>query len=383
MNKNKRYYSIVYLIIGIFILILCTDKKKSAECVNEIVDIDDMFNSFKKEIDVKVEVFLNDTVQLRKPFLFKICKDYIIIYDKDDSTFYSVYDMQKKVFICRFLRRGRGPDEYLQPSINNFGEDSIMVVDKMSSSNIAIYSIGKIIKGDNLPDRIIKLEKADEGDVIKTCFFFNNSLLVTGQFIRGRYHIFNLNGGIQKIFGSYPTVNSKVDYDNLHLGYIFGSSETIQSNSQYSKIACITKSALTIFNYDNKVDSFNRTFNLKWYTPEIMEATYKNGKPYVLRRGNGAKIGAGNLAANDKYLFFPFSKYEVQEIIKQGVHDYYGYIFVTDWNGNPLARLKLDKRIHFPLEIDVKGTHLYSTHVDPKSGFAQIVKIDIKVLNDL
>jgi hypothetical protein len=212
-------------------------------------------------------------------------------------------------------------------------------------------------------------------------YYFNKLLLTTGQFKQNRFKMYDIDGSAKYSFGTYPLVSSKVATDNYHLGYIYGGNEDVASNSQSDKFACLARGSLSIYNFNNKLDTCLQTFSIQWYTEKIKEATYKNGKAYVVRVGNGLKVGAGNLAANDKYLFFPFSKNEYMELTQQGIReDFFDYILVMDWNGSPVAKLKLNKRIKFPLEIDKEGNYLYSTHTDTNTGFPQVVRFDIRFL---
>ncbi len=49
---------------------------------------------------------------------------------------------------------------------------------------------------------------------------------------------------------------------------------------------------------------------------------------------------------------------------------------------NDIARLKLDKRINFMLDIGVDENYLYSSHVNEETGFIEIVRIDIRDFKD-
>ena len=58
----------------------------------------------------------------------------------------------------------------------------------------------------------------------------------------------------------------------------------------------------------------------------------------------------------------------------------YKFILVTNWDGEPVAKILLDKAIHFPLQVDKDGKYLYAIHTDLKTGFAQILRYDISFL---
>ena len=292
---------------------------------------------------------------------------------------YLVYNMDNKKFICRMISVGKGPNEFLRADAFRFDENSVMFLD-MYRNKVQIFSLDNIGNCDVTPYKKFKLLRKNTGDVVYSCFYFNNFLIGSGLFKKDRFCIFSIDGVAHKTFGDFPEVKFNGEYDNYHLGYVFSSIVDFGSNSQSKKIAYTSNNSLSIYSYSAKKDEFNKTFDVQWYIPKIKEATYNNGKPSVLQFGNGLTIGAGNLAVTKKYLFFPFSKNEYIDSYKLGYADYFGYIFVMDWDGNPIARLKLDKRIMFPLEIDKEEQYLYSTHTDLETGLPQIVRFDISFL---
>ena len=101
------------------------------------------------------------------------------------------------------------------------------------------------------------------------------------------------------------------------------------------------------------------------------------GRPYVVRSGKDYWIGTGHIVSNDKYIFVPFSEYDNNQVIKQGIEDMFAYILVFDWDGNPVAKLKSDNNISITLEIDKQGKYLYSIQSDQQTGFKRIVRIKI------
>ena len=69
---------------------------------DSVAHIQSMFDAFDKEIEIKGEIFLEDSVHLLRPFRFKIIGDYLIVNDKDGTFFFSVYDFKTKKHLCRF-----------------------------------------------------------------------------------------------------------------------------------------------------------------------------------------------------------------------------------------------------------------------------------------
>jgi hypothetical protein len=378
---NNKFELILFSFFILVLLGSCKDKKGSTGWEADVENIDDLCNAFKKEINIDAEIFIDDTTRLLRPSSLVVLKGYMVIYDRYGDYIFSVFDMKNKSLIGRFLQQGKGPDEYLHPRLISYGTDSIMVLDSYKQK-IAIYSLKKVENCDNIPDRVISFTHTNPSDAVNKAYYFNKSLFTTGQFKQGRYSMYDTNGSAKYSFGTYPSVSSKVPTDNYHMGFIYGANEDVESSSQLDKIACLTESSLSIYKFDNQVDTFSQIFNIQWHSESVMEATYRNGKPYVIRFGKGRKVGAGHLAANDKYLFFPFSSDDPNELREQGISGgYYDYIFVMDWNGFPVAKLKLNMRIKYPLEMDKEGNYLYSIYTDTDTGFLQVVRFDISFLN--
>ncbi|MDW3191970.1 MAG: BF3164 family lipoprotein [Cytophagales bacterium] len=376
MTKDSLFI-LFFLISCIFILEACQDANiETAETAEEFLE------AFEQEINLESEIFIDDTVSLLRPFYFRLLENYFVFIDQNDAHHGSIYDPKSKEIICRILQNGKGPNEYVNPKIHVL-EDKLVVIDEANIPKLHYFSKEGLLSCKNEPDTTILLKRPKSDDQISNFFTLDREkIIATGSFSQGRYHYFNESGNFENSFGEYPYVQSQVEYDNRHLGFIFEGRESLQFSSKLSKLASISRSTLSLFDYNSTTKIFEQSLMLNWHTPIIKEATYKDGKPYVIRIGNGAIVGAGNLAANDDFLFFPFCKDEFREMSRQGIRDFYNYILVMNWEGEPVARLKLDKRIQFPLEIDESGRHLYSTHVDLEKGFTQILEFDIGFLSD-
>lgn len=377
----NRTLSKLIIVISIFtFLISCGKSPKNWE--KEVKTVDDMFRIFNNEIKIKAETYIDDSIHLLNPFNIKIIGSFILIQDVGNSTegVISVYDMTNKQFMGRMLSYGKGPNEFLDLRMNSYGNDTLLALDPLKKS-AQLFGINSITTSNGIPNRIIKFQTPNKGEQIDQCFLFENKLVCSGKFQKGFFQTYDTNGKFLNEFDEYPKVNfNNKQIDNFQLGFVFGSSISFSENYQMSKIACLGTSTLSLYDYSKNKGEFVKFFFAQWFLPAVKEATYKNGKPYVVRNANDCMEGAGNLAANDRYLFFPFSSYSIADIIKNGNEDNFNYIFVTNWNGVPVAKLTLDKAIRPPLEIDKDGKFLYSVHTDLKTGFAQIIRYDISFL---
>lgn len=375
----------------IIISIFSCSKPAEFDWTVSITSTEDMFEAFSNEMQINGEVFIHDSTHLSKPINIKIVKNLLIINDNYGGDLYSIYDVDEKKFLSRFLKKGRGPNEYLggfSVSIEDYLGDSLMVLNTKNNS-VSIFSLKKVEEGDNIPDKIIKLAQDNKNVAIDHCFLFDNVLLTSGMFEKGRFHLYSLLGKDMGFFGEYPKVKYNGKYDNFHLGDKFGSGANFTFNLNTCKMACSNRDMFDIYSFtkENKsIFTINPYLTVQWKVPEFYSATYDiNGRAKVISLGSRSNmIGSGYVVSTEKHILFPFSSNSFNEVDMKGLEDWYDYIFVMDWNGNPIARLKLDKRIKFPLEIDSDNNYVYSLHTDIKTtGLRQIIRFNINKLNDL
>lgn len=371
------------LILWVFMLLsLVSCENKHKEWTKDVKSIEDMFRIFDNEIKLSSEIYLNDTVHLLNPFEIKIIQDYLLVQDIGSSAdgILSVFDMTNKQFLGKMFTYGNGPNELLGLRINPYGNDTLLALDPYKKRT-QLFGINELRACNGIPARIIKYESPNKGEQIDQSYLFSNKLICSGQFQKSRFQVYDTKGNLLYEFDEYPKVNfGESQIDNIQLGSILGANVSFGKNSQMSKIACLGSSTLSIYDYSEDRNEFVRNFFVQWFFEKVTEASYRHGRAFVRRDPKECMVGAGDIVANDKYLFFPFSNLRISDIISTGIDDRYKYIFVTNWDGMPVAKLLLDKAIHFPLQIDKEGKFLYSIHNDLKTGFAQIIRYDISFL---
>lgn len=372
---------VIVFVLLIISLISCYN---TANWGSKINNTEDLLKSFKNETEIKSEVFISDSVNLLRPFTLSIIGNYLFIEEilKPNNKFYAIYDIESKRYIGDFMSRGKGPNEFIRLKAGRFNNDTIMILDVFNKEAL-LFSKNKIELCDEKPDRKFRLNIDKEGDLITGFLWLDsmNQLICNGQFANGCLHRFDENGKWLGYFGSYPETSSNKEIDNYQLGFVFGTDASLGANHQMkNKFACSERYALSI--YEKSLNSFEKIFETQWNASSIVDATYKDGRPYVLRKADDI-VGSGNIASNEKYFFFPFSEYSHREVMKQGIENYYKQILVFDWEGTPIVKMKPDKTIHFPLEIDKNGEFLYSIHTDINSGFPQIIRFNLQCLDEL
>jgi len=372
------------LIVFVLLIISLISCNNATNWESKVNNAEDLLKSFKKEIEIRSEVFISDSVNLLNPFTIHIIGDYLFIEENlnPNNKFYSIYDIESKRYIGDFMSRGKGPNEFLRLKAGRFNNDTIMILDVFKKEAL-LFSKKKIELLDEKPDRKFQLNVEKEGDLITGFLWLDNinQLICNGQFGNGSLHRFDENGQWLDFFGSYPEISSNKEIDNYQLGFVFGTDASLASNNKIkNKFACSESYAFSI--YEKSSSSFEKKFVVQWNASSVIDASYKDGRPLVLRSAKDI-VGSGNIAATEKYLFFPFSEYSNGELMKQRDPNFNKQILVLDWKGTPIVKMELDRGVSFPLEIDKKGEFLYSIHTDTNTGFPQIIRFNLQCLKGI
>ena len=357
------------LLFVLFAIALGGCKQKQEVKFSTIVEVLDLYDN---EVPIVGEVFMQDEPMLLNPFSIQIFGNLLIVDElmKIDDNIFSVFDLKERRYLGKFLKQGKGPGEFLGARLFPWGNDSVLALD-VFSRQCQVFSIQKIYNLDNSPDRTFLFETTDRGSQVDQCLLFNGQIVASGQFKSGAFNVYDMNGKFIREGGRFPSVNFNGEIDNWQLGYVFGPSYCL-AKKDADLIAYVYLGGFAIAN--NKL---NEIHCIVWNKPEIGEAGYKDGKPIVSQNGRGMMVGAGDLVATDKYVFFTFSKYDFFETMKSGIENEHDFILVSDWKGKPVAKLKLDKPVKASLEIDSSSNFLYALRVDETTGLPQIVRYDI------
>jgi len=377
----KKYVNKLILAVSMLVSIIsCESNSKNWE--KEVNSVDDMLRVFDNEVKLNAEIYIGDTIHLLNPFDIRIVNDYFLVQDigRSEGGILSVFDMTNKQFIGKMLNYGNGPNELLGLRMNLYGKDTLLALDPFKKTS-QLFGVNELRACNGIPTSTIKYQSPNKGEQIDQSYLFDNKLICSGQFQKGRFQVYDTKGTFLYEFGEYPKVNfGETQLDNIQLGSVFGASASFCSNSSMSEMACITSSTLSIYKYGKDKNEFLRSFFCQWSSLKIADARYIGGKPVVRGDNKVSMVGAGKVVANDKYLFFTFSDFTISDIINMENDNRYKYILVTNWDGEPIAKILLDKAIHFPLQIDKDGKYLYAIHTDLKTGFAQILRYDISFL---
>ncbi|MBN2596925.1 MAG: hypothetical protein JXR82_09100 [Marinifilaceae bacterium] len=311
---------VLSLLMLIFLAMSC---KRNQE--TKILTMSEVLDLYGDEIPIVGEVFMQNEPMLLNPFSIQIFGNLLIVDElmKMDDNIFSVFDLNERRYLGKFLKKGKGPGEFLGARLFPWSNDSVLAID-VPTRQSQVFSIQKIYNLDNSPDRTFIFESTDRGSQVDQCLLYDNQIVASGQFKFGAFNVYDMNGKFIREGGHFPSVNFNDEIDNCQLGYVFGPTYCFEKKDA-DLIAYVYHAGFSIAN--NKL---NEIHSIIWNKPEIGEAGYKDGKPIVSQNGRGMMVGAGDLVANEKNIFFTFSKYDFFESMKTGVENEFDYILVSD-----------------------------------------------------
>lgn len=366
------------ILIAVCILISSSSCKRTSNWENNIENGDGLIAVFPQLQYASVNVFFADSNLLVNPNGILWLKDLLIIKDSNKELL-SVYNNKNKEFMCKMITQGKGPHEFMSVNIHAYCADTLMVSSIVGErKNIYLYSYNSIKNCQAHPERIITLTYQNVADKISKCIVFHDNIISSGQFAEGVFHEFGLDGKFNRNFDTYPKINNSMEFNNYHLGHVFGYNTSFAINDSQSKFASTDRNSLTIHKYDAKKDDYVKTFFVQWHVPEVPNtSTDEKGNNVTIRSASGCIVGSGDLVSMGGLLYTPFSSSTIKNAMKSHSENIFDMLLCFNWDGNPISIIQLDKKICYNLITDVDETNLYSIQVDEKTGFKQIVQISI------
>src|SRR3989339_1652416 len=239
----KKYVNKLILAVSMLVSIIsCESNSKNWE--KDVNSVDDMLRVFDNEVKLNAEIYIGDTIHLLNPFNIRIVDDYFLVQDngRSEGGILSVFDMTNKQFIGKMLNYGNGPNELLGLRMNLYGKDTLLALDPFKKTS-QLFGVNELRACNGIPTSTIKYQSPNKGEQIDQSYLFDNKLICSGQFQKGRFQVYDTKGTFLYEFGEYPKVNfGETQLDNIQLGSVFGASASFCSNSSMSEMACITSS---------------------------------------------------------------------------------------------------------------------------------------------
>ncbi len=280
----------------------------------------------------------------------------------EGGSFFYQYNLPKMDLVNSFIKMGRGRAESLGPLSGGSYHKILWVYDVVIRKVITI----DISKSSNTKPSLVKEYK------IPNYYFSTHlrdslSLLVTGSEDTSNYKIQELDlksGQETNRFGSYLDVPEGVPltvWKKAHESSLF-------VNPAGNKAVLAYRITDKIEVYDLKTKKSKTIIGPENFKAEY--TAYKAGKRDMVQRNEKSRFAFLNGVESEKYIYLLYSGNNHESEFR----DNGKYIFVYDWNGQPVAKFTLDRPVScFAVSDD--GNTLYG--FDPATNY--IIKAKLKI----
>ncbi|MFV0505961.1 MAG: BF3164 family lipoprotein [Bacteroidales bacterium] len=356
MNFFKKIKREGILIIGVLMVSLTSCKKRESIVLHENIT---SFTKFPMETDV---VFKNlFEYKDGEPRTLQLLDSTLIIFNftkKIESFFYN-YNLKSNKLSKGYLKKGRGPNEAIGAACTGIVDDNLWVYDVTKKKiftidkSSALYGNEKLFQSYPVEDNFYQIT-----------LIGNSKFLASGK-ANSKYKIqeIDFSGKLQKEFGEFKYIPKDVPTDALKdachsFFYLKPSGDKVAIPYLFTDI-------MEIYNIAQPSP------NIAVQGPHMVNMDFEVGKRgdyNFMKKNNEIRKTFLSGAVTDKYIYLAYSGLSYAE---REDMNYCKYVYVFDWDGNPIKKLNLNKRI-LGLAVSNDET-IYSYDVD--SGF--IVKAEI------
>lgn len=341
-----------------FLYILLIITSALLTCCDSPVSRYPRYTTFPNEKTIIAQEVSLDSVFFRYPYRVTVRDSVVIIMDlHNDSHYFYAFSYPDWQPIAPFGKRGEAPDEMLSAEMFQFCSlDSVWVLDanRMQLTRWVVSPLDKTVtRVEDIP-----LDKS----LIRSLDFYrtDSGFLITDYLGDYRYHEVSNSGKPIKSIGKIPAENHYEAIAHPALAQMWRS--FTDCNPQNGIYAMVTQFGETLEIYNQKTNQQTIVYG-------------PNGEPqFKITEGKGFPTGIKgfmDIQVTNQYIYAIFDgmTWKERETFHQrgedppkGGH----YLYVYDFDGNPVRKYTLDKNV-FGIHIDEKNQTLVTTCVESEN----------------
>jgi len=264
----------------------------------------------------------------------------IVAFDMDEQNYLSITDLDKKMIVSRFCKRGQGPNELIgwPMNITKIGEDKIRFY---VGNNYRYFDAD--IQNPNNPKLVSNNVFSFNKGTMSAISLINGYSLVLGGIEKGRFSLIDSIGNQIRIFSEYPQFEGDENFTNYHKQMAFQGDLIKQPNGNKVCFSSRKSEIIDIIKFDPLKKELSNIFSwqgeLGKFVPEG-----DGTKVYAAAIKRESKVTFLKSDATEKFIYLLYSGRVIGQQIDRAFNA--NTVYVIDWEGNPVARYNLD--------IDVK-----------------------------
>lgn len=346
MNKYTFIHIIIFTILIAFLSCHSDKEYENTESFN--------FGSFKQTNILNGKtLYLEDPVM--KPVRIYTIDSFLVLINAQSNLFIDRYNLNTLRKTGEYISFGNGPEEMIAPTHMIIEDSTISILDR-GKKKLLIYNKFDFCHNESpIAKRMIEFN-----DFVSNLQFLKNESIVTTITSpeHQRLSLYNQDGKLVETKGKYPVIkNHKLNTIQKLTGYEC----SIVTNEEKDKIFVTYKFTDLIEIYDINGNLIKRKQGPEGFFPSIIVHNDGNEQTISYEKGK-SKDGYFSPIAykNEIYVLYSGKSYNPDN------YDFNSdYIFVFDWNGNPIRIYNLDTPI-FTFTIDPQTDTLYGITNNPE-----------------
>ncbi len=294
------------------------------------------YRTFKKFSETEKWEFkeFSDGEYLLPPYPLIIIQDKYLILGPDDSEkikMIKIYRLGDRKCLKAFGEKGKGPGEFIyitEMLVDPKNKNKFWVYD-IGQNRFSIFNIKTIINTNNFkPDTIMKIN-LESGKPTDFCILGRDTIVATGIFVKNRLCFYNSKLNPVKTVGNIPG-----NISNKFEKYQYVQTTNIVKNPERKRIAFGSNRGDILELYTFQGKAVNTI-----HGPNIIKPVWIDKKS----QDNTPK-GYFDLCSSFKYIYCVYSG-EKQKKKSDWLAGLGKNIFVFDWDGNPIKRIRTKQRV--------------------------------------
>lgn len=355
MKINYKNLITTFLISILFSVVACKEKEKVI--LNGEMTL---FSKFPKEINISFENVYEYKEGI--PKTLKLVDSTLIIFNstKNIKSYLYNYSLKTGKLSDGYLHKGRGPGEALGAASFGIIDDNLWIYD------VTLKKILFIDKNKAIESKIeTPTEYSIKDNYYQMLILDNNRFLANGN-VNSKYKIQEMNFSEELLneYGEFKKIPDYMPLDALKDAY-----------HSFLYLSPSKEKLVVPYLYTDVIEIYNLKIPFKSIAvqgPIGIDIDFKVGKRKnynYMEKNMGIRktFLAGSVTENYIYLAFSGLSYAERDNI-----NYCKFIYVYDWDGNPIKRINLDRHIKgLAVSKDDKTIYTY----DPHNGFIIKAKI--------
>lgn len=321
----------------------------------------DPTGNFEIKKDIYSELLSLDEIQLNTPIQLMVLDSTLLIHDRfqrDEETFFFLLINRFSGENLRFFgREGRGPDEFLFPSIASRipKKNNIIGIYNRNLFQFTEISVESVINEDVGGFTMSKTSEINTGYSI-VAKIDQDLIIGTGFFDNGRYAISDVRGELISVSIDYPFENDFGGISKRDLGMAFQSVFKIHPDK--SKIASATRASanLEILIYQNDSLKIEKKIHSGYPLFENESSNQRISVRYLPEN----RAGFLDLDVTKSFIYALYSGVERREGLSKYLTG--NKVLIYDWEGNQILQLNLDKSVT-NFAVDENDSFIYGTNI--------------------